>query len=72
MSAAIRSTLAAAVEEQGSVTGEITRNVEQAAQGTEDVVCSMGSAAEGSSETNTSADRLKTEVDSFLRQMKAA
>ena len=69
-----------------SATGEITRNVQQAAKGTEEVAGSMGSVEQGSSETNASADRVKTasqalaeeaerlksEVDSFLQQIKAA
>jgi len=76
----ISSGIAASVEQQGAATKEIARNVQQAAQGTQDVsaniggvttaVITTGQAAEsvlGSADSLTgSADRLRTEVASFL------
>ncbi|SEH53944.1 methyl-accepting chemotaxis protein [Magnetospirillum fulvum] len=80
----ISSGIAASVEQQGAATKEIARNVQQAAQGTQDVsaniggvtnaVLSTGQAAEtvlGSANSMTgSADRLRTEVASFLASIR--
>jgi len=80
----ISSGIAASVEEQGAATKEIARNVQQAAQGTQDVsaniggvttaVMTTGQAAEsvlGSADSLTgSADRLRTEVANFLASIR--
>jgi methyl-accepting chemotaxis protein len=80
----ISSGIAASVEQQGAATKEIARNVQQAAQGTQDVsaniggvtnaVVTTGQAAEsvlGSADSLTgSADRLRTEVANFLESIR--
>jgi methyl-accepting chemotaxis protein len=74
------------MEEQGAATGEISRNVQQAAQGTEAVTGSIGEVRQGAGETGAAASQvlaaaqelarhsnsLGQEVDSFLRNVKAA
>ncbi|HYG90784.1 MAG TPA: methyl-accepting chemotaxis protein [Azospirillum sp.] len=82
----IASTIAAAIEEQNATTGEITRNVQQAAQGTEEVsgnivqvnqaATQTGSAATqvlgASSELSRQAESLRREVETFLAGIRAA
>jgi methyl-accepting chemotaxis protein len=82
----IAGTIAAAVEEQGSATAEITRNVQQAAHGTTEVARNIvdvnhGAAATGSASTQVlssarslsqDSNRLKTELDRFLSTIRAA
>ena len=82
----VSSTIAAAVEEQGAATQEISRNVQQAAHGTQQVSSNVADVQRGASETGSassqvlsaaqtlSADsnRLKLEVDKFLRNVRAA
>jgi methyl-accepting chemotaxis protein len=82
----IASTIAAAVEEQGAATQEISRNVQQAAQGTQQVSSNIGDVQRGASETGSASsqvlsaaqslsrdsDRLKTEVGRFLETVRAA
>jgi methyl-accepting chemotaxis protein len=82
----ISSTVAAAVEEQGAATQEISRNVQQAAQGTQRVSTNIGDVQRGASDTGSassqvlsaarslSADsnRLKVEVAKFLSTVQAA
>ena len=82
----ISSTVAAAVEEQGAATQEISRNVQQAAQGTQRVSTNIGDVQRGASDTGSassqvlsaarslSADsnRLKAEVAKFLSTVQAA
>ena len=82
----VSSTIAAAVEEQGAATQEISRNVQQAAHGTQQVSSNVADVQRGASETGAassqvlsaaqtlSADsnRLKLEVDKFLRNVRAA
>ncbi len=82
----IASVIAAAVEEQGAATQEISRNVAQAATGTTQVASNItevnrGAAETGSASANllTSAqslsgesNRLKVEVDKFLATVRAA
>jgi len=82
----ISSTIAAAVEEQGAATQEISRNVQQAAQGTGQVSTHIIDVQRGATETGSastqvlsaakslSADsnRLKTEVGKFLQSVRAA
>jgi methyl-accepting chemotaxis protein len=79
-------TIAAAVEEQGAATLEISRNVQEAATGTEQVTSNISGVAQASADTSRvstevlhsaselgrESDTLRTEVDSFLRDLKAA
>jgi methyl-accepting chemotaxis protein len=82
----ISSTIAAAVEEQGAATQEISRNVQQAALGTTQVSAHISDVKQGATETGSasaqvlsaaqslSADsnRLKLEVGKFLDSVRAA
>ncbi len=82
----IASTIASAVEEQGAATQEISRNVQQAAQGTMAVSSNIVDVQRGATETGSassqvlsaarslSADstRLKDEVRKFLSAVRAA
>ncbi len=82
----IATTIASAVEEQGAATGEISRNVQEAATGTQNVSESIVTVKAGSEQTgdasgsvlNTSRElagrfkSLKSEVESFLSDIKAA
>jgi methyl-accepting chemotaxis protein len=82
----ISAAVAAAVEEQGAATQEISRNVQHAAHGTQRVSTNIGDVQRGASETGSassqvlsaarslSADssRLKLEVSKFLNSVHAA
>ncbi|WP_375305282.1 methyl-accepting chemotaxis protein [Bradyrhizobium sp. A11] len=82
----ISSTIAAAVEEQGAATQEISRNVQQAAAGTHQVSSNITDVQHGASETGSASsqvlsaaqmlsgdsNRLKFEVEKFLRTVRAA
>jgi len=82
----ISSTIASAVEEQGAATQEISRNIQQAAQGTQQVATNITAVHRGASETGTASSqvlasaqtlsndsaRLKTEVDKFMTTVRAA
>jgi methyl-accepting chemotaxis protein len=82
----ISSTIASAVEEQGAATQEISRNVQQAAEGTQlvssnitDVQRGAGETGSASSQVHSAAqslsrdsNRLKLEVDKFLDNVRAA
>jgi methyl-accepting chemotaxis protein len=82
----IASTIAAAVEEQGAATQEISRNVQQAAQGTQQVSTNITDVQRGASETGSASaqvfsaaqslssdsNRLKLEVGKFLNTVRAA
>ncbi|WP_284276119.1 HAMP domain-containing methyl-accepting chemotaxis protein [Bradyrhizobium iriomotense] len=82
----ISAAVAAAVEEQGAATQEISRNVQHAARGTQRVSTNIGDVQRGASETGSassqvlasakslSADsnRLKLEVTKFLNSVHAA
>jgi methyl-accepting chemotaxis protein len=84
--AEIATGIAAAVDEQNAATGEIARNVQQAAQGTAEVSSSIVEVANGgakvkqastdvlgaSTSLSRDADVLRQEVDSFLGSIKAA
>jgi methyl-accepting chemotaxis protein len=84
--AEIASTIAAAVEEQGAATQEISRNVQQAAQGTQQVSSNIADVLRGASETGSASaqvlgaakslsgesERLKREVGKFLNSVRAA
>ena len=78
--------IAAAVEEQGAATTEISRNFQQAAQGTREVTETIGSVAALNRETGNAgtmlfesvkkmsadADRLRSAVEGFLGSVRAA
>lgn len=82
----IASTIASAVEEQGAATQEISRNVQQAAQGTVQVSSNIADVQRGARETGTASshvlsaaqslsregDRLKVEVSRFLSTVRVA
>ncbi|WFU17418.1 HAMP domain-containing methyl-accepting chemotaxis protein [Bradyrhizobium sp. CB3481] len=82
----IASTIAAAVEEQGAATQEISRNVQQAANGTQQVSSNIADVQRGASETGSASaqvlgaakslsgesERLKREVGKFLSSVRAA
>jgi methyl-accepting chemotaxis protein len=82
----IATTIASAVEEQGAATQEIARNVQQAAKGTQEVSSNIGGVTQASSETGAAASQvlsasgelskqaetLRTEVEQFLSNIRAA
>ena len=82
----ISASIASAVEEQGAATREITRNTQEAAKGTGQVTSNIASVSDSASKTGTlaasvlskatelgtQADRLHTEVEKFLRGIRAA
>jgi methyl-accepting chemotaxis protein len=82
----ISSTIAAAVEEQGAATQEISRNVQQAATGTHQVSANIADVQRGATETGSASaqvlsaakalsgdsSRLKLEVSKFLDSVRAA
>jgi methyl-accepting chemotaxis protein len=82
----ISSTIAAAVEQQGAATQEISRNVQYAAQRSNAVATNITDVSRGASETgsassqvlssaqmlSTDSARLKTEVEKFLQTVRAA
>lgn len=82
----ISTTIAAAVEEQGMATREISRNVQQAAQGTAQVSSNIVEVHRSTTETGTASSqvltaaqslaaesyRLRNELDTFLRTVRAA
>jgi len=82
----IAATIAAAVEEQGAATGEIARNVGEAAKGTAQVATNITDVSRGASETGSASvqmlssaqslsnesNRLRLEVQKFLKTIRAA
>jgi methyl-accepting chemotaxis protein len=82
----IATLIAAAVEEQGAATQEISRNVAQAAQGTAQVATNITDVSRGASDTGMASSqvlssaqalsresgRLKSEVEKFVRTVRAA
>jgi methyl-accepting chemotaxis protein len=82
----ISTTIASAVEEQGAATQEIARNVEQAAAGTQEVSSNISGVTQAAGETGQVATQvlsaaqelarqsttLRSEVDTFLADIKAA
>jgi len=82
----IANTIASAVEEQGAATQEISRNVQQAAQGTSQVAVNIADVNDGASETGSASaqvlasaqslssdsNHLRLEVDKFLATVRAA
>jgi methyl-accepting chemotaxis protein len=82
----ISSAIAAAVEQQGAATQEISRNIQHAAQGTSQVSSNISDVQRGASETGSASaqvlsaaqslsvesNRLKLEVGKFLNSVRAA
>jgi methyl-accepting chemotaxis protein len=82
----IATTIASAVEEQGAATNEISRNVQEAASGTQEVSESIVTVKTGSEQTGEASGNvlsvsmelgerfqgLRTEVETFLKNIKAA
>ena len=82
----ISTAIAAAVEEQGAATAEITRNTQEAARGTSQVSENVGGVSQAAGETGTAAtqvlaaaDRLgqqaevlRRDIDQFLANIRAA
>ncbi len=82
----IATSIASAVEEQGSATQEIARNIQQAAAGTAEVSSNIAGVAEAANETSKTAsevqraseelakqaDIMRAEVDKFFTRVKAA
>jgi methyl-accepting chemotaxis protein len=82
----IAAAIAAAVEEQGAATQEISRNVQQAAMGTTQVASNITAVNHGAAETGSAStqvlasaqslssesNHLKTEVERFLHTVRAA
>jgi methyl-accepting chemotaxis protein len=77
----IASIIAAAVEEQGAATQEIARNVQQAAHGADAVAANVANVERVTGETGSASghvlsaaqgSKLKTEVDNFLKTVRAA
>ena len=82
----IAATIAAAVEEQGAATQEISRNVQEAAKGTAQVATNIVSVNRGAGETGSAStqvlasaqslssesNHLKVEVQKFLATVRAA
>jgi methyl-accepting chemotaxis protein len=82
----IASSIASAVEQQGAATQEISRNVQQAAQGTIKVSANIGDVQRGANQTGSASsqvlsaaqslsqdsNRLKLEVGKFLDSVRAA
>jgi methyl-accepting chemotaxis protein len=82
----IATTIAAAVEQQGAATQEIARNVEEAAKGTQEVSANIGGVTQAANSTGAVANQvlagaralsgqsneLRSLVQSFLTQVKAA
>jgi methyl-accepting chemotaxis protein len=82
----ISTTIAAAMEEQGAATGEITRSTQETARGTEAVSRNIAGVSEAASKTGAAASQvlassgelgrqaetLRAEVDQFLGKIRAA
>jgi len=82
----VSTTIASAVEEQSAATQEISRNVQQAAQGTAEVSVNISNVTQAAAETGQAAgellsaagglarngDVLRSEVDNFLGEIRAA
>ena len=82
----ISSTIAAAVEQQGAATQEISRNIQHAAAGASQVSANIGHVQRGAGETGAASvqvltaaqslsvesNRLKDEVARFLGSVRAA
>ena len=85
-SSALAAAIAAAVEQQGSATGEISRNVQHAAEGTRAVAVDLDGLLSTAQQSRESAEdvleasrkvtqtshRLKSEFEAFLAKVAAA
>ncbi len=82
---AIAATIGSAIEEQGTATAEIARNVTQTAQATREVTANIGGVSTAANETGSAghvliaggnlskqAEQLSREVDTFLAGLRAA
>ena len=65
--AEIASTIAAAVEEQGAATQEISRNVQRAADGTAEVAANITDVQRGASATGSAASQVFSAAQSLAR-----
>ena len=79
-------TIASAIEQQNSSTQEISRNVQQASQGTREVAENISTVSQGAEETGTAAGQvlesagelsqqselLRSKVESFISELRAA
>ena len=82
----VTTAIAAAIEEQGAATGEITRNVQQAALGTQEVANNIAGVSAAAGETGTAAhqvlgaatelsqqaERMRQDVATFVAAVRAA
>ena len=82
----VATSIASAVEQQGAATREIARNIQQAAAGTQEVSSNITGVTQAAGDTGHAAgqmlaatgelakqsETLRTEVDSFLRDIKTA
>ncbi|WP_244644096.1 methyl-accepting chemotaxis protein [Azorhizobium oxalatiphilum] len=82
----ISSAIANAIDQQGAATGEIAENVSQAAQGTQEVSSSITGVSAAAAETgrvsgdivhaatdlSAQANRLRSQVDTFIARVRAA
>jgi methyl-accepting chemotaxis protein len=82
----ISTTIASAVEEQRAATGEISRNVQQAATGTQEVTSNITGVSDAAQQTGAAAEQMKAaagqlseqssalrhEVETFLKDIRAA
>ncbi len=82
----IATNIASAVEQQGAATSEIARNVQEAARGTNEVTSSIAAVSDTAGETGAAAgrmrdsakhlaeqsDSLRTQMDAFLVEIRAA
>jgi methyl-accepting chemotaxis protein len=82
----VATAIAAAVEEQGAATQEISRNVQQAAKGTQEVSTNISGVNEAATqagaataqvlasagELSRNGEQLKLQVETFLREVRAA
>jgi methyl-accepting chemotaxis protein len=82
----VSSTIAAAMEQQGAATQEISRNIQQASQSTQQVSCNITDVQLGAGETGSASSqvlsaaqmlssdstRLKVEITKFLDSVRAA
>ncbi len=82
----ISTAIATSIDQQGAATGEIAQNVNQAAHGTQEVSSSITTVSSAAAETgrvsieivrsaadlSAQADRLRTQVDTFVNRVRAA
>ena len=64
-SSSLSSTIAAAIEEQGVATQEISRNVQEASTGTNQVTQNIADVRQSSEETGQSASKVKVAADNL-------